>query len=436
MRREKRSQLRRVSVLFFWPFGNAGASAILSVDENMRGFFPAYASAILSRWLLCAFLLAPPLAGVLTGQTAQSPEELLKEAQSLHQAGKLDQAIEEYRLFLKLYPDVAQVRSNLGAALASAGRYEEAITEYEGALRLQAHPQIRLNLALAYYKANKLTLAVENLEKVRVEMPGDLRVAMLLADCNLRLDENKKVIELLDPLQSTHGDNLAIIYMLGTALVRDGQVARGQGMINKILENGDSAEARLLIGTTKLLAHDAPAAVEDLQKAVELNPNLLSAHSYYGRALRETANPEEAKKAFRAELNINPNDFYSNLHLGVILKEEQKYEEALPFLKHALEIHPGDPGVLYQIAALHLAARNYADAQRELESLVKDSPEFREAHVALATLYYRLKRKEDGDREQAIVERMTAEQQARDAAEQLRKRDDDKSKSPPSKPPD
>ena len=384
-------------------------------------------------WLLCAFLLAPPLAGVLAGQASRSPQDLLKEAQSLHQAGKLDQAIEDYRLFLKDYPDVAQVRSNLGAALASAGRYEEAIVEYERALKLSSLPQIRLNLALAYYKANRLPLAVENFEKVHADMPNDFRVVMLLADCNLRLDDNKKVIALLDPLEPTHQDDLAFIYLLGTALVRDGQVERGQVMISKILENGDSAEARLLIGTTKLLAHDAPGAVEDLQKAVELNPNLISAHAYYGRALRETANPEEAKKAFRAELSINPNDFYSNLHLGVILKEEQQYQEALPYLRHALEVRPGDPGVLYQIAALHLAARNYPEAQRELEALVKDSPEFREAHVALATLYYRLRRKEDGDREQAIVERMTAEQQARDSAEQLRKKDGTQ---PPAKPPD
>ena len=93
-------------------------------------------------------------------------------------------------------------------------------------------------------------------------------------------------------------------------------MARGQVIIDKILKNGDSAEARLLPGTTKLMVHDAPGALVDLQEAVELNPNLLSAHAYYGRALRDTANPEDAKKAFRAELNINPNDFYSNLHFG------------------------------------------------------------------------------------------------------------------------
>jgi tetratricopeptide (TPR) repeat protein len=385
------------------------------------------------RWFLCALLTIPPSAGVLAFQGSRSPQDLIREAQSLHQAGKLDQAIEDYRLFLKDYPDVAQVRSNLGAALASAGRYEEAIVEYERALKLSALPQIRLNLALAYYKANSIPLAVENLQKVHADMPNDIRVVMLLADCHLRLDENQKVVELLDPLEALHEDDLAIIYLLGTALVRDGQVERGQAIIERILKNGDSAEARLLIGTTKLLGHDAPGALEDLQKAVELNPNLISAHAYYARALRETANPEAAKKEFLAELSINPNDFFSNLHLGVILKEEQRFDEALPYLKHALEVRPGDPGVLYQIAALHLAARNYSDAQKELEALVKDSPDFREAHVALATLYYRLRRKEDGDREQAIVEKMTAEQQARDAAEQLRKKEQTQ---PPTKAPD
>jgi tetratricopeptide (TPR) repeat protein len=399
----------------------------------MEGRPAAWQSVLSIRWLLCALLTIPPSAAVLHGQGSRSPQDLLREAQSLHQAGKLDQAIEDYRLILKDYPDVAQVRSNLGAALASAGRYEEAIVEYERALTLSALPQIRLNLALAYYKTNQIALAMESLKRVHADMPNDTRVVMLLADCHLRMDENAKVVELLDPLEASHKDDLAFAYLLGTALVRDGQVERGQVLIDRILKNGDSAEARLLIGMTKLLAHDAPGAVEDLQKAAELNPNLISVHAYYGRALRETANPEGAKKEFRAELSINPNDFYSNLHLGVILKEEQQFDEALRYLKHALEIRPGDPGVLYQIAALHLAARNYSDAQKELEAIVKDSPNFREAHVALATLYYRLRRKEDGDREQAIVEKMTAEQQARDAAEQLRKKDQTQ---PPTKAPD
>ena len=41
-----------------------------------------------------------------------------------------------------------------------------------------------------------------------------------------------------------------------------------------------------------------------------------------------------------------------------------------------------------------------------LEEIVKEAPEMVDAHVQLATAYNRLKRKEDADRERAIVERL------------------------------
>ena len=67
---------------------------------------------------------------------------------------------------------------------------------------------------------------------------------------------------------------------------------------------------------------------------------------------------------------------------------------------------------------------------------MKVSPNFLEAHIALATLYYRLKRKDDGDREQAIIVSLNAEKQAREAARQtLREAEDKTDAPPPAKPP-
>jgi hypothetical protein len=51
------------------------------------------------------------------------------------------------------------------------------------------------------------------------------------------------------------------------------------------------------------------------------------------------------------------------------------------------------------------------DARNQLEGIVKESPNFTEAHVTLATVYYRLKRKADGDRERAIVQKLNDEAQ-------------------------
>src|SRR5438445_1612384 len=171
-----------------------------------------HASACLIQRLLAGLCVLVIVARVAHSQTSQDPQALLKEATSLHQAGKLDQAIEAYRLFLQQYPDIAPVRSNLGAALAGAGRYEEAIAEYQRALQLKPLPEVQLNLGLAYYKTAQLNSAVEAFEKARQDLPGDSRPTLLLADCYLRLGENKKVIGLLRPLQQASQDDLGIVY--------------------------------------------------------------------------------------------------------------------------------------------------------------------------------------------------------------------------------
>ena len=104
--------------------------------------------------------------------------------------------------------------------------------------------------------------------------------------------------------------------------------------------------------------------------------------------------------------------------MGALLHQDQKNEEALGHFERALRSRPGDPGARFQIASVHFAQGNIDRAQVELEQLVKDSPEFSEAHVMLATIYYRLKRKADGERERAIVQRLNAERQAAEPGSQ------------------
>jgi tetratricopeptide (TPR) repeat protein len=362
--------------------------------------------------VLFGFVIFVLTASITSAQTSRSPNDLLKAAVAAHQAGKLEEAIEDYRSFLQSYPDVAPVRSDLGAALAGTGRYEEAIVEYKRALEFKSLPEVRLNLALAYYKTAKLSQAIAELEKVHQDKPAEIRPVLLLADCDLRLGDNKKVIELLNPLQKASPDDLAIAYMLGTALVRDGQADKGQVLIDKILKNGDSAEARLLLGTTKLMVSDFSGALVDLQKAVELNPNLPEVYAYYGTALLSTGDQAGALEAFKRALQDDPNNFESNLRMGMLLRKDEDFDGALPYLKHALEIRPGDLGVRYQIASMELARGNVEQARTQLESIVGEAPNFTEAHVSLATAYYREKKKIEGDRQRAIVVKLNADKQS------------------------
>jgi Flp pilus assembly protein TadD len=250
------------------------------------------------------------------------------------------------------------------------------------------------------------------LGKAVKQQPSNRQVIFLLADCNLRLGENKKVIELLAPLEKESPDDKALVYLLGTAFIRDNQPARGQLLVDRILREGESAEARLLLGTTKMNAQEFAEALVDLKKAAELNPQLPDVFSYYGLALLSTGDVAAAATAFRKELESNPNDFVSNLQLGVIFKQDQRYDEALSSFERALRVRPGDPGVRYQLATLDVITGNLEQACSKLEQLIQETPHFVEAHVSLATVYYRLKRKADGDRERATVLKLNAESQA------------------------
>ncbi|MEJ7605758.1 MAG: tetratricopeptide repeat protein [Bryobacteraceae bacterium] len=358
------------------------------------------------RTVLCLTVSLP----LLSQQRAPEIEPALRPALDLHRANDLEGALREYTVFLKAYPASVEARSNLGAVLARLGRYEEAITEYRLALkRAPKTVGVIFNLGLALYKTERFAEAAREFAGVNDLSPGNKQVMLVLADCYLRQGNNQGVVELLERADA---EDPAVAYLLGTALIRDNKVERGQKLVDRILRTGDSAEARLLIGTTKMMAREFAEALVDIAKAVELNPKLVGVHSYHGRALLQTGDSAGASLAFRRELETNPNDFDANLNLGALLRQDQSYNDARPYLDRALALRPSDPGVRYQIAALDLATGQLEDARRGLEALIGTEPGFVEAHVTLATVYYRLKRKPDGDRERAVVQKLNAEIQA------------------------
>jgi tetratricopeptide (TPR) repeat protein len=373
-----------------------------------------------------AFLAGFVVAVALAAQSPATPsgDQVLKDAIAAQQAGDIEGAIRGYEKYLAAHPDQPIALSNLGAAYARVGRFSDAIAQYKHALTLQpSNAPVEMNLALAYYKTGEAEEAAPIFEKVHRAAPDQFQPTMLLADCWLAMGKNKQVVELLDPIAQQRADDLGVAYLLGTALVRDDQVARGQIVIDKILRNGDSAEARLLLGTTKLNGSDFAGALEDLSKAVALNPKLPDLYSFYGIALLRTGDTKGAAEAFRKELAANPNDFNSNLQLGAILKMDENYDEALPYLRRALQVRPGDLGVRYQLASIAFGRGDVEQARGQLEGIVKEAPNFTEAHVTLATVYYRLKLKAEADRERGIVQKLNAESQEKQPGVNVRRAD-------------
>ncbi|HSE24514.1 MAG TPA: tetratricopeptide repeat protein [Pyrinomonadaceae bacterium] len=384
--------------------------------------------------LLFALGMCAPL--LLAQSTSDDVEDAFARATQLHQTGDIEGAIRAYQSILVKHPERVDVRSNLGAAYSRLGHYEEAIASYKEALKLDDHNEtIRFNLALAYYKgalfveaANELT---RFLASARADLPQRPNAVLLLAECQVRIGEYKKVIESLSPLAEADPNNRTVAFLLGSALISDGQTSRGQILIDRVFHDEDSAQAHLLLGSILLLADDGHGAIRELERAIQLDPKLPTLQAWYGRALMRMGDTTAAKTAFHNELAQNQNDFDANLFLGVILRQDKDFDAAFKYLSHAVHLRPRDQYARYHVAAVYAAVGKPNDALPLLEGAAKETPDFIEARVLLASVYYRLNRKEDGDREKAAVQKLTVEQQAKQPGAQT-----DSNAATPIKPPD
>jgi len=350
------------------------------------------------RPLVTAFLLM----GTLFGQSA--PEDVLRHAMELQQSGDLDGAVRGYREFLAARPNEMAVQANLGVLLAHLGRYDEAVSEYKKAMALDPkNPGIVLNLGLAYYKAGRIPEAAREFSKVHEMTPDNSQAILLLGDCQLRMGENKSVISLLKPIEQQQADDPAIAYLLGMALIRDGQVEEGQKRVDQILRKGDSAEARLLLGSQMFAGGDFPAAVQQLAGAIELNPSLPGVQRLYGEALLNTGDPDAAAEAFRKELVADPTNFESNLYLAQILLARKNWGEADPLVHRALQVRPDSFPANMALVDLQIGQANLQAAKQQLLLAEKKWPQSPTVHQRLSDVYEKLHSSADATREKKLA---------------------------------
>ena len=179
----------------------------------------------------------------------------------------------------------------------------------------------------------------------------------MLAECYLRQGENQRVIALLDPMAAANPDNHALDYLLGTALLREGQTDKGALLIQRLLENGDTAEAHMLMAYTQLKANQKKAAMDEVNRAIELNPNLPEAYSLRGRLAYLESDMTGAEASFSKAVALDPNDFDARMWLGTLQREQGRFDLARTNLEQALQLRPKEFRVRYQYAKRLLSRR-------------------------------------------------------------------------------
>lgn len=336
------------------------------------------------------------LGGLASVRAQDGPDPHFAKAVELQNQGMIEEALREYDLSLEKSPRM-EVLVNSGALLARLGRYEEAIKRYDKALELApGHPMILLNLGLAYYKAVKLKAALDIFQGLVAKDPGSVRLHTLIADCYFQLGNYQKVIAQLAPIASAHPEDLSIAYLLGNAFIRDHQVSKGEALIQKIMEKGESAEAHLMMGTILGEIYHNKEAIAEYERAIQLNPNLPGAHAGLAFEILRSNEVERALNEFETELAVNPNDYNANFYIGYLKRRNREYKDALVYLNKAARLRPGDGAALLQIAMVHFLENELDQAQSILEEVTRNDPGFIDAYEQLARVYFKKKMVAEG----------------------------------------
>lgn len=170
----------------------------------------------------------------------------------------------------------------------------------------------------------------------------------------------------------------------------------------------------MLMAYTKLKANDKKGAMQEVDRAIALNPELPEAYSFRGRLEFIDSDLAAAETAFRDALKLDSNSFESLLFLGALLREQGRLKESHPLLEHAVRLQPKEIRARYQFALQNSGEGNDRRAAALLEDLIKDTPEYTEAHRSLSAIYFRLGRSTDGRKERKVAEDLDQAIQSRD----------------------
>ena len=260
-------------------------------------------------------------------------------------------------------------------------------------------------------QAEHYTEAQVEFQQVVKSQPDNFQARFLNGMCLFYAGKFNPAIAELEKVYAAQSENISVAYALANAYIQNEQIDKGQVLVDKVFKNLNSAEAHLIIGSFNLARKELQPAAEELRQAVEMNPKLPTAHSQLGVVYLMTGNRDLAIKAFHDELALSPNDFVANTRLGWLYREDNRLDEGEKLLKRSLELRPNDPAPMFQLAQLVNAQGKPEEAAKYLEAVVAQLPNYNQAHVLLARIYFKLKRSEDAKREQAIITRLTAEQQ-------------------------
>jgi adenylate cyclase len=144
---------------------------------------------------------------------------------------------------------------------------------------------------------------------------------------------------------------------------------KAKAMATKALEIDDMlADVHVAVGVVKMAyEYDWVGAEQALIRAIGLNPGLWSAHYYYAWYKFSLGYADEAIEEIRRALELDPLSASVISYMGMGLTVKGKYDQAIECCQRALEMAPNDPGATTTLGLAYAKKGMYEQSVSILE---------------------------------------------------------------------
>ena len=296
--------------------------------------------------------------------------------------GRVDEAITNFQQALRIKPNYWEAHNNLGSALLQKGWVDEAIDQYQVAL------QINPDCEEACYSLGNALLQKGRVDEAVVQYEKALQI---------------------------NPDDADACYGLGNALLQKGQVDEAIAQYQKSLHlNPAAADSSYNLANALLKKGRVDEAIAQYEKTLDIKPDYVEAHSNLGSSLLQKGQVDEAIIHFQRALQISPGNAKARNNLGSALLQKGRVDDAIAQFREALQLKPDYAGAGYNLGNALLQAGRPDEAIAQYQKALQINPAFTEVHGNLGNALL-----QQGKVEQAVAQFQQALQSTPDSVEIL-----------------
>ena len=367
-----------------------GARAVLAeVTKQAPDYIPATMvlaeiAAAEKKYDECTNLLATVLAN-----DPENFDAMLFQGQMDLARGDAGQAVADMDRMARVYPQVARVHFQLGAACLLANDPVKAGDCFNRALELNPNfTEASLLLAQTQIKNGNAEPAIVSLERLREKQPKQPQVQLLLADAYRLQGRVNDALAIYAALESAFPKDEELPLLRGSTLLQTKDYAGARKAFERVLElSPGNFQAVDQLVDLDLMDKQFDAAMQRISNEVQkypqrVEPRLLTAKVFLAQGKRDQAEVTLLKAS-----EMDPSNLGANLLLAQIYADANENEKALAKVDAVMARDPKNTAALMLAAKIYNDQKDFKGAASAYEKVLKLNPKFSPALNNLAYIY-------------------------------------------------